>query len=268
MAAQYPLKKIGSLIDLRNLMLRGAKAPAPTPLDSIATIDQILSPNEVDHYQIRRVMDIYVAPIKEDLAKLARAIDDVVASTPRPEEVTVTVRGAVSDMQQAFSSFALGLVLAVVLVYLVLVAQFRSFVDPVIILLALPPGASGAILMLLATGTTVNVMSLMGMVMLSGVVVSDSILIVQFANHLRSEGERVEQAVAQAGRARLRPVLMTSIATVIGLIPMALKLGTGSETYAPLAQVMIGGVSVSMLLTVFVVPAAYLLIHRRREQAT
>lgn len=182
-----------------------------------------------------------------------------------PESVVVSLRGSVQSMRASFQSFAVGLVLAVALVYLILVAQFRSFVDPFIILLAIPTGIAGVILMLLVSGTTINVMSLMGVVMLSGIVVSNSILIVEFANHLRSEGMPVQQAVSLACRVRLRPVLMTSLATIIGMVPMAMKLGTGSEAYAPLAQAIIGGLTVSVVLTVFVVPAAYLLIYRRRD---
>src|SRR5579864_3345059 len=169
----------------------------------------------------------------------------------------------VQGMRASFSSFELGLTLALVLLYLILVAQFQSFVDPFIILLAVPPGLTGVILTLWLTGTTLNVMSLMGVVMLVGIAVSNSILIVEFTRHLRSEGMQVRQAVAMACRVRLRPVLMTSLATIIGLLPMALKLGAGSEAYAPLARAILGGLSLSVLLTVFLVPAAYLLVHER-----
>lgn len=263
LTTQYPLERVNTLTDLKNLMLRGPDAPAPTPLESVASIHRMQSPNEVDHYQIRRIMDIYVSPQGEDLGRLSAQIQDVIDSTSRPEGVTVTVRGLVEAMHASFESFGVGLVLSIVLVYLVLVAQFQSFIDPLIILLAVPTGIAGAILILLGAGSTLNVMSLMGVVMLSGIVVSNSILIVQFANELRSEGMAVGDAVSLACRARPRPVLMTSLATVIGLIPMALKLGTGSEAYAPLAQVIIGGVLVSVVLTVFIVPAAYLLVHDR-----
>ena len=150
------------------------------------------------------------------------------------------------------------------LLYLILVAQFQSFVDPVVILLAVPPGLSGVILTLWLSDTTLNVMSLMGVVMLVGIAVSNSILIVEFTRHLRGEGMDVREAVALACRVRLRPVLMTSLATIIGLLPMALKLGAGSEAYAPLARAILGGLGVSVVLTVFLVPAAYLLVHRAR----
>jgi multidrug efflux pump subunit AcrB len=151
------------------------------------------------------------------------------------------------------------------LVYLILVAQLKSFVDPFLILLAVPTGVTGVLIILFATGTTLNIMSLMGVVMMVGIVVSNSILIVDFTNRLRAEGRPLRQAVSQACRIRLRPVLMTSLATLIGLLPMAMKLGTGSEAYAPLARAIIGGLAVSVVLTVFIVPAAYYIVYRRRE---
>jgi len=265
LSVQYPLDLIKSIADLQNLVLHGPNVKGPTTLDSVARISEMRSPNEVDHYQIRRVMDIYVAPNGEDLGRLATAIEDIVAGMQLPEGVTVTLRGSVQSMRASFHSFAVGLSLSVILVYLVLVAQFRSFVTPFIILLAVPTGITGVVLMLLLSGTTLNVMSLMGVLMLSGMVVSNSILIVEFTNQLRAGGMGVEEAASQACRTRLRPVLMTSLATIIGLIPMALKLGTGSEAYAPLARVIIGGLSVSVVLTVFIVPAAYVLIFRNRD---
>ena len=213
---------------------------------------------------MRRTTDIYVRPLNEDLGKIANSIDDIIAHTKKPEGLTVTLRGMVQGMRVSFSSFALGLCLAVVLLYLILVAQFQSFIDPFIILIAVPPGIAGVILTLWLTDTTLNVMSLMGVVMLVGIAVSNSILIVEFTRHLRSEGMAVREAVAMACRVRLRPVLMTSLATIIGLLPMALKLGAGSEAYAPLARAILGGLSVSVALTVFLVPAAYVLVYGER----
>jgi hydrophobic/amphiphilic exporter-1 (mainly G- bacteria), HAE1 family len=169
-------------------------------------------------------------------------------------------------MRASFKSFGLGLILSVILVYLVLVAQFASWQDPFIILLAIPPGLAGVLMFLLVTGTTLNVMSLMGVVMMVGIVVSNSILIVEFARHLRHDGKPLQEAISVASRLRLRPVLMTSLATILGLFPMALKLGTGSEAYAPLARAIIGGLLISVVVTVYLVPAAYLLIHRRESQ--
>ena len=202
-------------------------------------------------------------PEGEDLGRIADRITSIVSRTKLPAGVDVTLRGMVEGMRASFRSFAIGLSLSVVLLYLILIAQFRSVMDPLIILLALPPGLSGVLITLYSTGTTLNVMSLMGIVMLAGIAMSNSILIVEFAHHLRSQGMGVREAIAMACRVRLRPVLMTSLATVIGLLPMALKLGEGSESYAPLARALIGGLAVSVLLTVFLVPAGFSLAYAK-----
>ena len=200
----------------------------------------------------------------DGLGSIADEVNALIARTKLPAGVDVNVRGMVEGMRSSFKSFALGLSLSVLLLYLILVAQFRSFIDPFIILLAFPPGLTGVLFTLTLTGTTLNVMSLMGVVMLAGIAMSNSILIVEFAHHLRRDGMNVPNAVATACRVRLRPVLMTSLATVIGLLPMALKIGEGSESYAPLARALIGGLSVSVVFTVFLVPAAFLLAYGTR----
>src|SRR5581483_10672789 len=265
LTVQYPENQVKTLTDLKSIPLRGTNRAEPTRLDMISSVSRIKSPTEVDHYQLRRTTDIYVRPLNEDLGRIANSIDRIIATTQVPEGLSVTLRGMVQGMRASFQSFSIGLCLAVVLLYLILVAQFRSFVDPFIILLAVPPGITGVLLVLVLTGTTLNVMSLMGVVMLVGIAVSNSILIVEFTRHLREEGMNVREAVATACRVRLRPVLMTSLATIIGLLPMALKLGAGSESYAPLARAILGGLSVSVVLTVFLVPAAYVLIYGRQE---
>jgi multidrug efflux pump subunit AcrB len=264
LTVQYPEKQVNSLVDLKSIALRSSGHLLPARLDSVSRITRFESPTEVDHYQLRRVMDIYVRPLGEDLGKVADSIDSIIADTKKPAGVTVTLQGMVQGMRASFKSFAIGLILAVVLLYLILVAQFRSFIDPFIILLAVPPGIAGVLLTLWSTGTTLNVMSLMGVIMLVGIVVSNSILIVEFTRRLRADGMELARAVATACRVRLRPVLMTSLATIIGLLPMALKLGEGSESYAPLARAIIGGLTVSVVLTVFLVPAGYYLTYRNR----
>ena len=262
---QYPENQLHSVQDLKSMPLRGPNLKLPTYLDQVADVSVIQSPTEVDHYQLQRSVDIYVAPSGEDLGKPAAAISKIIANTKIPPNLRINTHGLVVTMQNSFRSFGIGLVLAILLVYLILVAQFASFTDPFLIVLAVPTGLVGVIITLALTGTTLNIQSLMGIVMLQGMVVSNSILIVDFANVLRSEGRSVIEAVAHACRIRLRPILMTSLATVVGLLPMAFKLETGSEAYAPLARAIIGGLISSILLTIFVVPAAYLLIYRRRE---
>jgi multidrug efflux pump subunit AcrB len=266
LTVQYPEDAVKTMQDLKEIPLRGAHSKQPTMLDTVVDVKTIPTPTEVDHYQLFRVVDVYVAPKREDLGRITSQIDKLIAKTDLPEGVRVTLRGSVQNMRSSFKSFGIGLILAIVLVYLILVAQFASFLDPFIILLAVPPGLAGVLLFLLVTGTTLNVMSLMGVVMMVGIVVSNSILIVEFTRQMRHNGTGLRDAVATASRLRLRPVLMTSLATLLGLIPMALKLGTGSEAYAPLARAIIGGLLVSVVVTVYLVPAAYLWFHRNEEQ--
>ena len=266
LTVQYYENKVKSFGDLAAVPLRGDKSTRTAYLDAVTQIKHINSPTEVDHYQLRRVIDVYVAPRLEDLSRVMAKVQHIIATTPHPANVRIQVRGSVQAMAASFKSFGLGLLLSTLLVYLILVAQFESFIDPLIILLAVPTGLTGVILILWLTGTTLNIMSLMGVVMMVGIVASNSILIVEFTRQLRAQGQPLREAVAMACRVRLRPVLMTSLATLIGLIPMALALGAGSEAYAPLARAIIGGLAVSVVLTVYIVPAAYYLYHRRAEK--
>ena len=261
---QYLEDTVKSLNDLKAIPIRGPGSKSSTRLDNVVDVKTIQSPSVVSHYQIRRMIDIYVSTKGEDLSRTASAIEAIIAGTKLSENERVVIRGSVEAMHTSFQSFGAGLLLSVLLVYLVLVAQFKSFIDPFIILLAVPPGLTGVLMTLLVTGTTLNVMSLMGVVMLVGIAVSNSILIVEFTHRLLEEGLQLKEAVATACRVRLRPVLMTSLATIIGLIPMALALGAGSEAYASLARVIIGGLTVSVIVTVFIVPVAYLLVYRRK----
>jgi multidrug efflux pump subunit AcrB len=266
LTVQYTDSQVKSLLDLQNIPLRSAGNVNPTELNAVSDIKTINTPTEVDHYQLRRVFDVYVSPAGEDLGGLAKQVQRVIDATTLPANVRVTMRGSVEGMRQSFKSFSLGLLLSIILVYLILMAQFASVKDPFLILLAVPPGFTGVILFLLMTHTTVNVMSLMGVMMMVGIVVSDSILIVEFTRELRRQGQSVLDALKNACHVRLRPIMMTTFATLLGLIPMALALDAGSEQYAPLARAIIGGLSLSFIVTLFLVPAAYLIMHRNEER--
>jgi HAE1 family hydrophobic/amphiphilic exporter-1 len=267
LTVQYPENRIRNVLDLKNIQLHSAGWKDPTLLDAVSRITPFKSPTEVDHYQIQRVIDIYVNPATEDLGRVAAGVRRVIAGARMPAGVRVAMRGMVGGMEASFTSFGAGLILALVLLYLILVAQFRSFTDPMLILLAVPTGLTGVLVALYLTNTTLNVQSLMGVLMMVGMVVSNSILIVEFTHRLEEDGMPLLDAVVNSCRIRLRPILMTSLATIIGLVPMALKLGTGSEAYAPLARAIIGGLLVSVVLTVFIVPAAYVLVYRRIRPA-
>ncbi|MBS1799515.1 MAG: efflux RND transporter permease subunit [Acidobacteria bacterium] len=266
LTVQYPENQIQTLTDFRQIPLRSPNGLHTTPLQSVASVKEINTPTEVDHYQLRRVIDIYVMPKSESLNAVEKQVQSIVDRMDKPGGITVNIRGTIRDMQESFTSFGIGLLLAVVLVYLILMAQFASFSDPFIILLAIPPGISGALIFLWATGSTLNVMSLMGLVMTAGIAVSNSILIVEFTGTLRKQGKSIREALIESCKARLRPILMTSLATILGMIPMALALEPGSEQYAPLARAILGGLTVSVVVTIFLVPTAYLLIHRNDDQ--
>jgi multidrug efflux pump subunit AcrB len=282
-----------SMQDLDNIPLRGAHPPGNspgqpgqeepsnsrqfwkgdhtagyTPLNSVASIKQITTPTEVDHYQIRRVIDIYVATRTEALQGVGGGIRKLLANTRTDKNTVLNLRGAVVSMNRSFTEFGLGLIVSVVMVYLILMAQFRSFIDPFIILMAIPPGLAGVVIILLLTGSSLNIMSLMGVIMMTGIVVSNSILIVEFAGTLQKQGLPLLEAVVQSCKIRLRPILMTSLATLLGMIPMALGMEAGSEQYAPLARAVIGGLGVSVIVTVFLVPAVYLVVHGRHRNAS
>src|SRR3984893_23165 len=271
--------------DFQNIPLRGTRPPGIdpmqearsagdagghtagyTPLRSVARISQINTPTEVDHYQIRRVIDIYVATRTEALQQVGKDVNRLLAETKTDKNTRIAVRGAAVSMNESFRDFGLGLLISIALVYLILMAQFTSFIDPFIILMAIPPGLAGVVMILLFTGSTLNIMSLMGVIMMTGIVVSNSILIVEFSGILHAEGLPLLEATVRACKVRLRPILMTSLATLLGMIPMALGLEAGSEQYAPLARAIIGGLGVSVVVTVFLVPAVYLVIHTRRER--
>ena len=205
-------------------------------LNNVVNVKQVQTPTEVDHYQIQRAIDVFITPKGEDLGRVTSAMRDILAKTKIPGNVRVNLRGMVQGMEASFKSFALGFLISFLLLFLILTAQFKSFIDPFLIMLAIPMGFVGVFIILPLTHSTLNVMSLMGVLMLVGIADSNSILIVDFAHNLEKQGLSPADAVITACRVRLRPILMTSLATIIGMIPMAMKLGTGAEQYAPMAR--------------------------------
>ncbi len=264
--AEHGKAAIHNLVDLKQIPLRAPNLREPTTLDSVVKLEHVQSPTEIDHYQIQRIVDIYVTPSGEDLAKLTSAIRQTIREAHLPKNIRVNLRGMVEGMNASFKSFAIGFGISFILLFLILIAQFRSFVDPLLIMLAIPMGFVGVLIILPLTHTTLNVMSLMGVLMLIGIADSNSILIVDFAHKLEEQGLSVQDAVVTACRVRLRPILMTLLATIIGMIPMAMKLGEGGEQYTPMARAIIGGLTTSVLLTIFIVPAAYLLVYGRKQR--
>jgi hydrophobic/amphiphilic exporter-1 (mainly G- bacteria), HAE1 family len=226
-------------------------------LRDVATITPQYHPSEADHYNIQRVVDLLVSPSSQDLGGVQAEIQKALRNLQLPHGISRRYRGSVAAMHESFSSFGFGLSLAVVLLYLVMVAQFKSFLDPFIIMFAVPMGLIGVIWTLWLTTTTLNIESFMGIIVMVGIVVSNSILLVDFANERRRGGQDLRRAVIESARIRMRPILMTALATVAGLMPIALKIGEGSEASAPLARAAVGGLVVSTALTLILVPCIY-----------
>ena len=197
-----------------------------------------------------------------NLGDASSAVENVLRELPPPEGFSVKVSGQREAQAQAFAGLLLSALLAVVLVYMVLASQFKSLLQPVIIMMSVPLGLAGVMVALFVTGTTLSVNSFMGIIMMVGIVVSNGVLLVDYANVLRRRGDDLVAATVHAGQTRLRPILMTTIATIVGLIPMALGIGEGSETNLPLARAVIGGLTVSTVMTLFLIPVLYSLLGR------
>ena len=234
-------------------------------LSNLASIRRGTTEAIANHYNVQPVFDIYANVQDRDLGSVADNVDDVIHRfTPKlPKGSVIEMRGQVMTMRTSFIGLGLGLIFAVVLVYFVMVVNFQSWVDPLIILMAIPGALSGILLALAATGTTVNVPSLMGAIMSIGVGTANSILMVTFANDQRREGESAREAALSAGHTRLRPVIMTALAMVIGMLPMALGFGEGGEQNAPLGRAVIGGLVLATFTTLFFVPVVYSVLRRR-----
>jgi multidrug efflux pump subunit AcrB len=238
----------------------------PVLLRDVASLSFKTGPDSVDHYDLSRLIDVLITPVGNDLGRVAKDIEEVLATIQLPKDVTLQLRGEVASMRSAIASFALALPLAVLLIYLVMVGLFRSLIDPLIILVAVPLGWIGTVLLLHLTNTSVNVESMIGTLMMMGIVVSNSILLVDYANRMVRAGATAEQAVFQAGTSRIRPILMTALATILGLLPLALGFGEGNETMVPLARSVVGGLTVSTIMTLLVVPVMHSVVLTSRVQ--
>jgi multidrug efflux pump subunit AcrB len=288
LATQTPQYRIQSLYDLQNIPITAAGAPAPgatpagtagaaTPtavmtrpgiLADVASITRASEMATVSHYDIRRVVDIYGAVQDRDLGSVARDVDRIVADSQKllPRGSFLTVRGQVTTMRTAYVGLLAGLAFAIVLVYLLIVVNFQSWLDPFIIVTALPAALAGIVVFLFLTGTTLSVPALMGAIMSVGVATANSILVVSFAKGQVAEHGDAERAAVEAGFTRFRPVLMTALAMIIGMMPMALGLGEGGEQNAPLGRAVIGGLLFATVATLLFVPAVFALLHGRRTE--
>jgi multidrug efflux pump subunit AcrB len=261
--AEAPQYTVQSLSDLENIPLSSPTATKPEILADVATIKRTTEMPVITHYNIRRTLDIYGNVQGRDLGSISRAINKVV-NAHRKDLVKgsfVNVRGQVETMNQSYIGLLGGLAFAIVLVYLLIVVNFQSWLDPFIIITALPAALAGIVMFLFTTGTTLSVPALMGAIMCMGVATANSILVVSFATtRLVEHGDAVKAAI-EAGATRFRPVMMTALAMIIGMIPMALGLGEGGEQNAPLGRAVIGGLSAATVATLIFVPAVFALLH-------
>jgi multidrug efflux pump subunit AcrB len=240
----------------------------PVFLKDVVEVQRKTGPETIDHHDLQRSMDVLFAVAGNDLGAVARRVEAKLAGLTLPKDVSVALKGEVDSMRATMRGFAVTLPLAVLLVYLVMVGLFRSYLDPLVILASVPLGFIGVVWMLLLTNTSLNLESLIGSLMMIGIVVSNSILIVDFANKLMRAGMPVQEAMVQAGRLRLRPIVMTALATILGLLPMALGFGEGAEANIPLARAVIGGMAVSCVMTLLFVPLLHSVTARRPVETT
>jgi len=286
LGAQYPEELIESLDTLKNIPITSSREgrfdPVPTRgdagmrstspvrrtlLKNLATFEHTTAPTEINHLNISRVIDVFANVAARDVGSVAADIERrlVPIEADLPAGYSIAIRGEVQSMRESFAGLRFGFVLASALVYLIMVAQFRSFLDPFVVMFAVPLGIIGVVAILLLTGSTLNVQSFMGVIFMVGIAVSNSVLLVEFANRLRAEGRSLEEAAIGAAEVRFRPIIMTSLAAILGLLPMAIGFGHGSEANVPLARAVVGGLAVSTVLTLFVVPILYRALKRRGE---
>ena len=261
---QSPLYKIDSFDALKRTPVTSTSGSNSQLLANLATLKRDVSTIVIDHYNIQPTYDIYADVDRRDLGGVADAIHKIIkAQTKLPGGTFIELRGEVATMEASFSRLLIGIAFAVVIVYLLMAVNFQSWVDPLIILSALPGAFSGILWMLYLTRTTFSVPSLMGSIMTIGVATANSILLVVFANDERQTGKNSLEAAQSAGFIRLRPVCMTALAMIIGMLPMALAFGEGGEQNAPLGRAVIGGLLVATVSTLFVVPIMYTLLRKK-----
>jgi multidrug efflux pump subunit AcrB len=263
--AQTPQYGIDTISDLSNVPVTSTDGKAPQFLGGLARITPGPSPGVVSHFNVQPVIDVYGATQGRDLGAVAGDIERILRDTKGvvPRGSYVALRGQVQTMNSAYSQLYLGLLGAVVLIYLVIVVNFQSWTDPFIIITALPGALAGIVWILFMTGTTLSVPALTGAIMCMGIATANSILLVSFAREGLDRGLNATDAALEAGYTRFRPVLMTALAMIIGMVPMALALGEGGEQNAPLGRAVIGGLAVATLATLFFVPTVFSFMHRK-----
>ncbi|MDR3675633.1 MAG: efflux RND transporter permease subunit [Acidobacteriota bacterium] len=263
---QTPQYRVDSLQDIKNIPISNSKGDPPQILGNLASISRGASLAAVSHYNVQPVVNIYGAVQGRDLGGVARDLDRMVGESQKdlPRGSRTIVRGQIDTMRSSFTGLLAGLVFSIVLVYLLIVVNFQSWLDPLIIISALPTGLAGILWFLFATHTTFSVPAMIGAIMCVGVATSNSILVVSFAKEQLEEGVNSTTAALEAGFTRFRPVIMTALAMIIGMVPMALGMGEGGEQNAPLGRAVIGGLLFATVATLFFVPTVFSVVHGGR----
>jgi len=264
-SVQTPPTRLESFDDIANTPISGPGGAVPQLLRNLASMERGQSWAVVNHWNIQPVLNVYAGVEGRDLGGVAGDVQEIVDSLKKklPRGVLIDIRGQVETMNSSFIRLGAGLIFAIILVYLLMVVNFQSWLDPFIILMALPGALSGIIWMLFLSQTTFSVPSLMGAIMSIGVATANSILMITFANDQRELGLSARRAALEAGTVRLRPVLMTAFAMVIGMLPMSLGWGEGGEQNAPLGRAVIGGLILATVATLFLVPVTYRLLRKK-----
>jgi len=252
-----------SLTDLLNTSVTSPVTGAKVPLRAIATLKKATGPMTLERKNQERVVYVGGGIYGRPLGNVINDIKNVLAGMEIPQGIDVKFGGTAKDQASSFKYLFLALILGIILVYMVMASQFESLVDPFVIMFAVPFAISGVIWALLITGKTLSMTSFVGMIMLVGIVVNNGIVLVDFINILRARGLEVKEAILTAGARRLRPVLMTSLTTILALIPLAARRGEGSEVWSPLAVAVIGGLLVSLTITLIFVPTLYSIVEER-----
>ncbi len=268
-AIQSPQYRMTSVEDLMNTPVTSASAQGPQVLGNLVQLTPAARPAVVNHYNVQPVIDVYASTQGRDLggvgSDIMKALQPFQDPHYLPRGTQIAVRGQIETMQSSFVGLGVGLLGAIVLIYLLIVVNFQSWLDPFIIITALPGALAGICWFLLVTRTTLSVPSLTGAVMCMGVATANSILLVSFARDRMDAGVHARQAALEAGYTRMRPVLMTALAMILGMLPMALGFGEGGEQNAPLGRAVIGGLLMATVATLFFVPSVFTMIHGRRE---
>jgi len=267
MAVQSPQYRVTSLQDVMNTPVNDPAARAPQVLGNLVQLSPVVRPAVVSHYNVQQVIDVYASTQHRDLGAVAAATTKILdqAKQHLPRGTQIVMRGQIDTMRSSFIGLGIGLVMAILLVYLLIVVNFQSWLDPFIIIMALPGALAGICWILLLTRTTLSVPSLTGAVMCMGVATANSILMVSFSRDRMRDGANAYDAALEAGHTRMRPVLMTALAMIIGMVPMALGLGEGGEQNAPLGRAVIGGLLFATVATLFFVPVVFTLVHGRKN---